>query len=214
MTSTLTTSTLPTSTLTTSTLSTTESTVDRERAVAALVTAFSTDPVIRWLYPDPDRYLSFFPRLVGLLGGDAFAAGTAEVSPDHTGVALWVAPDVASDDDAVAALFEESIDSCRSHAVMALLEQVVTHHPAGPVWYLPFIGVDPLVQGRGVGSRLLAAGLARADRDGLPAYLEASTPRNRALYLRHGFDVVGELRADDSPPLWPMLRLPRKDPER
>jgi hypothetical protein len=49
-------------------------------------------------------------------------------------------------------------------------------------------------------------GLARADRDGLPAYLEASAPRNRALYERHGFEVVGEIQAGDSPPLWPMLR--------
>lgn len=198
----------------TNTLTATESAVDRERAVATLITALGTDPVIRWLYPDPDRYLRFFPRLVELLGGDAFAAGTAEVSPDHTGGALWVAPDVASDDATLVALFEKSIDAHRRHAVMTLLEQVVTHHPPTPVWYLPFIGVDPLAQGRGVGSRLLAAGLTRADRDALPAYLEASTPRNRALYERHGFNVVGELRAGDSPPLWPMLRIPRKDTER
>jgi len=194
----------------TNTLTMTETAVDRDRAVAALVTAFGTDPVIRWLYPDPDRYLRFFPRLLELLGGDAFAAGTAEVSDDYTGVALWVAPDAALDDDALAALFEESIDPRRSGAVMGLLEQVVAHHPVDPVWYLPFIGVDPRAQGRGIGSRLLAAGLTRAGRDGLPAYLEASSPRNRALYERHGFNVVGELSAADSPPLWPMLRLPRE----
>jgi ribosomal protein S18 acetylase RimI-like enzyme len=196
------------------TLTTTESAVDRDRATAALVTAFSTDPIIRWLYPDPDRYLRFFPQLVELLGGDAFAAGTAEVSADHSGVALCVAPDVVPDDDALVALFDESVGSSRSHAALGMLELVAAHHPQTPVWYLPFIGVDPLVQGRGVGGRLLAAGLARANRDGLPAYLEASTPRNRALYQRHGFHVVGELRAADSPPLWPMLRLPREGAQR
>jgi hypothetical protein len=53
--------------------------------------------------------------------------------------------------------------------------------------------------------------LERCDREGLPAYLEASSPRNRALYERHGFVVVEEMRlAKDSPPLWRMWRKPRR----
>ncbi|HSK27141.1 MAG TPA: GNAT family N-acetyltransferase [Jiangellales bacterium] len=195
----------------TDTMISTAAGVERDRAVATLATAFGSDPVIRWLYPDPGRYLRWFPRLVELLGGDAFDSGTAVANADRTGVALWVAPDVAADEDALVELFEASIDARRLHAVMALLEQVAAAHPTNPVWYLPFIGVDPLAQGRGVGGRLLADGLAWADRDALPAYLEASTARNRALYARHGFEVVGELRAGDSPSLWPMLRPAREE---
>ncbi|RIJ15247.1 hypothetical protein ACAD35_02866 [Clavibacter nebraskensis] len=45
----------------------------------------------------------------------------------------------------------------------------------------------------GVGSALLAHGLARVDADGSAAYLESSTARNRALYLRDGFAEPGEL---------------------
>lgn len=182
--------------------------VDGDRAIATLVTAFAADPVIRWLYPDAARYLASFPTLARLLGGDAFAAGTAEVAPDYVGTALWVAPDAPSNEDALVAHLEGSVDADHVEAVLMLLGQVVDHHPNGPVWYLPFIGVDPAHQGRGLGSRLLRAGLARAQRDGLPAYLEASTPSNRALYERHGFEVIGEVRAADSPPLWPMLRAP------
>jgi hypothetical protein len=47
-----------------------------------------------------------------------------------------------------------------------------------------------------------------ADRRGEPAYLEATSPRNRALYERHGFEVVDELRTGDCPPLWGMWRKP------
>jgi GNAT superfamily N-acetyltransferase len=62
-------------------------------------------------------------------------------------------------------------------------------------------------QGAGLGSALLRHRLARADADGLPAYLEASSPRSRALYLRHGFEDLGEpVRVADSPPLYPMWR--------
>ena len=43
----------------------------------------------------------------------------------------------------------------------------------------------------------------------IPAYLEASTPRNRALYLRHGFVVLDEMRLPGGgPPLWRMWREP------
>jgi hypothetical protein len=43
----------------------------------------------------------------------------------------------------------------------------------------------------------------------VPAYLEASTPRNRALYERHGFTVTEEfVLGKGSPPLWRMWREP------
>ena len=60
-----------------------------------------------------------------------------------------------------------------------------------PCWYLPFMGVDPAYQGQGIGSALVAVVLAKADRDGEPAYLEASSPENRRLYERHGFQTIG-----------------------
>jgi ribosomal protein S18 acetylase RimI-like enzyme len=190
----------------TTTTSTSASEVVGDLAVASLVTAFATDPVIRWVYPDPGAYVASFPGVVEVFGGDAFAAGTAAVADGHTGAALWLAPDAPVDADRLVAHLERTVDPRRIDAVLDLLGQMDEHHPADAVWYLPFIGVDPAHQGRGLGSQLLAAGLTRADRDGLPAYLEASSPRNRALYERHGFTVVGELRAGDSPPLWPMLR--------
>lgn len=179
--------------------------VDEDRALATLTAAFCADPLIRWLFPDSRTYLRVFPELAQLMGGDAFATGTAEVAAGYAGVALWVAPDARSDDDALGALFESSIDDTRIEGVLELLTEVTTHHPDEPVWYLPFVGVDPARQGMGIGAGLVRAGLARADQDGLPAYLEASTPRNRALYELLGFEVVGEIRAADSPPLWPMV---------
>jgi ribosomal protein S18 acetylase RimI-like enzyme len=72
------------------------------------------------------------------------------------------------------------------------------------------IGVVPEHQGHGHGSDLLRAGLERSDRDGLPAYLVASNSRNRQLYEQHGFEVIGEIPAADSPSSWPMLRHPAR----
>lgn len=82
-------------------------------------------------------------------------------------------------------------------------------HPHRRHYYLPVIGIVPEWQGRGFGSALLRPMLERCDQEGLPAYLEASSPRNRALYERHGFKVVEEIRvADDSPLMWRMWREP------
>ncbi len=183
--------------------------VDRDQALAAVVAAFVADPVLRWVYPGASRYLTAFPRLLEVFAGSAFDTESADCTEGYTGAALWVAPSSPADEEAIGALLQETIDEERHEVSFTFLGQMEEHHPTDPVWYLPFIGVDPSHQSRGHGSALLQVGLARADGDGLPAYLEASSPRNRSLYERHGFEVVGEIQAGDSPPLWPMLRPAR-----
>jgi GNAT superfamily N-acetyltransferase len=75
-------------------------------------------------------------------------------------------------------------------------------------YYVRDVGVLPEMQGNGLGSALLSPTLTRCDREGLPAYLEASSERNAALYARLGFQLIDELRVKDSPPLRLMLRPP------
>ncbi|RII89814.1 N-acetyltransferase, partial [Clavibacter michiganensis] len=65
--------------------------------------------------------------------------------------------------------------------------------PGLPHWRLAEVGMGAAARGLGVGSALLAHGLARVDADGSAAYLESSTARNRALYLRNGFAELGAL---------------------
>jgi ribosomal protein S18 acetylase RimI-like enzyme len=85
-------------------------------------------------------------------------------------------------------------------------EKMRAYEPGEPHMYLRIIGVDPALQGRGYGSALLRFALDEADRQGRPAYLEATSEASRALYQRHGFNVEGEIRVEDAPPFWPMLR--------
>jgi ribosomal protein S18 acetylase RimI-like enzyme len=181
----------------------------QEETIAPLATAFVDDPVIRWVYPEPGRYLECFPRLVEVLAAPSFERSTADLHPEGVAAAIWIEPEVEPDEEALVGLLSETVAATRVPDVLGLLERMDQHHPRTPTWYLPFIGVDPGRQKGGLGGELLARGSARADADGLPAYLEASSPRNRALYERHGFEVTGEIRVADSPPLWPMLRHPR-----
>ena len=66
-------------------------------------------------------------------------------------------------------------------------------HPREPHWYLNVLGVDPPVQGQGIGSGLLAHWLAEVDRAAGFAYLETDRPENRPFYERAGFSVLDEI---------------------
>jgi ribosomal protein S18 acetylase RimI-like enzyme len=67
------------------------------------------------------------------------------------------------------------------------LLRLVDDHPDEPHYYLEAIGTVAASRGRGVGSALLDAGLARCDRDGVPAFLHTSNPAAVTFYERRGF---------------------------
>ena len=180
-----------------------------ERVYAVLELAFITDPVSRWVWPDPHTYLTHFVPLARAFGGRAFEEGTAHVAGDFAGAALWLPPGVHPDEEAMGALMAATVPDASQAEFFGVFEQMGAYHPTEPHWYLPMIGIDPVHQGRGIGSALLARALEACDRDHLPAYLESSNPKNVPLYQKHGFEVVAELQAGRSPTIYPMLRKSR-----
>jgi GNAT superfamily N-acetyltransferase len=71
-------------------------------------------------------------------------------------------------------------------------------------------GVTPERQGTGLGSALLDHYHRELDATGQPAYLEATNPRNRDLYPRHGYTTSGPFELPEGgPPMWGMWRDPR-----
>ncbi|HEY6992460.1 MAG TPA: GNAT family N-acetyltransferase [Xanthobacteraceae bacterium] len=180
-----------------------------ERVFAVLTLAFAADPANRWMYPEPAQYLRHFQAFVRAFGGASLALRTALASQDYRAVALWLGPNAGSDDAALVQVIKESVAREKRAVLTAVIEAMAGYHPEEPHWYLPLIGVDPALQGRGLGASLLRPVLAECDRARLPAYLESTNPRNRPLYERHGFRPVGEIRVGDFPPIVPMLRRPR-----
>jgi ribosomal protein S18 acetylase RimI-like enzyme len=65
-------------------------------------------------------------------------------------------------------------------------------HPTYRHWNLETLGIRQEAQGRGIGTRLMAPGLARADQDRLPCYLTTARRENIAFYDRFGFTVVND----------------------
>ena len=179
------------------------------RALSVQVMAFSSDPIMRWLWPEPHNYVSHYPAFVRGFGGRAFENGTAHVSEDFLGASLWLPPGVGADDDALETVLKETVVEPMLSEIFSILEQMSEALPKQPHWHLAFIGVDPAHHGKGIGAALLAYALETIDENGLHSYLESSNPRNIPLYERYGFEVSREIRVGGSPPVFPMLRVPR-----
>jgi ribosomal protein S18 acetylase RimI-like enzyme len=84
-------------------------------------------------------------------------------------------------------------------------------HPRERHYYLFVLGVEPAMQGRGLGRALLNALNARADRAGVACYLETDRESAMRLYKSVGYEVV----TDETVPgmgtlrMWTMRRAPR-----
>ncbi|MEC4983031.1 MAG: GNAT family N-acetyltransferase [Oscillatoria sp. PMC 1068.18] len=182
---------------------------EQKYIMASLVLAFHNDPTIRWLYSDAYRYLSYFPQFVQAFSGKAFDQNTVYCTEDYTGAALWYPPGIEPDIEAIVQVIQQSVFEAAQEDVFAVFEQMERYHPQYPLWYLTFIGVEPIQQRRGYGIALIDPVLEQCDRDRLPAYLESSNPANLPFYQRHGFEVIGTIQAGNSPQIFPMLRHPR-----
>jgi ribosomal protein S18 acetylase RimI-like enzyme len=185
-------------------------TKDRTKAIETLVLAFAADPQLRFLYPDPLQYQTYAFDFFKAFGGNTFEEESAHQAAGFSGVALWLPPDSHPDEEDLVNLIHKSADDSKISTVMAVFEQMEHHKPDEPHWHLPLIGVDPAKQGNGYGSALLQYGLDTIDRQESIAYLENTNPANRSLYERHGFEEIGVIQVNDSPPLFPMIRFPQQ----
>jgi GNAT superfamily N-acetyltransferase len=188
---------------------------DHERIVAVLAAAFTTDPPLSFLLPHERTREASLRRYFATLLPLYAAAGAVWTTEDGLGAALWIAPGrYPLGPREILPVLPALIGVFAPRLRRAIGTQLAAdrHHPHDPPhWYLDYIGVEPAGQGRGLGSALLAPMLARCDSEGRGAYLNASSPRSRDLYLRHGFTVRSELRLPfGGPPLWRMWREPRR----
>jgi GNAT superfamily N-acetyltransferase len=183
--------------------------VQRHLSYRTLVSAFTDDPVERWLYPELSDYLTHFPRLLVAFGGRAFDEQTVWRLGECSAVALWLPPGAEPDGDAIIAVLTETVSPDKRDDTFAVVEQMDAAHPTYPHWYLPWFGVDSVLQARGLGSELMEHCLEIVDTSHLPAYLETPNPRNLTFYERHGFEVTGAAQAGKCPPITFMLRAAR-----
>jgi GNAT superfamily N-acetyltransferase len=180
---------------------------------AMLARAFQNDPPLVWAAPDPVLRRRHLPRYFEIqLRHLYLPKGSVFVTSDRAACALWAPPDRwRTSTMASLPLFPVMARACRTKVGRALrmLSLIERKHAEidTPHYYLGFLGADPDAQGRGRGSALLDDMVQRCEIEGVGAYLESSTERNRVLYSRFGFEVVEELHwPGGGPPFWRMWR--------
>lgn len=175
---------------------------------STLAQAFYDDPVFGWLIPDDASRLRRLRRFFAIeLRHFALPRGCVWTSEDLSGASLstppgrWRVPPLAG-------LLQGPAFGRHMMRAGRLLAAVERRHLREPHHYFAVIGVTPEMQGKGLGSALMGPTLDCCDKEGLPAYLEASSERSAALYERLGFQITSELRVANSPPVRLMVRPP------
>ncbi|MEU8707165.1 GNAT family N-acetyltransferase [Streptomyces sp. NPDC048565] len=185
---------------------------DRDRIVRILEEAFHHDPVSSWVFPDEDHRRAVHGKFLGVFADVALDNGRVDLLEDGAATALWLSVPAGAPEgeDDTPALMRETADpdNERAELVGRLTGAVHPHDRAHA--YLLMIGVSPERQGEGIGEALMRGVLEQCDREGTPAYLEASSPRSRVLYERLGFTFMGRtVDLPEGPPMWPMWREPQ-----
>ncbi|MGM9484394.1 GNAT family N-acetyltransferase [Roseateles sp. NT4] len=172
---------------------------DIEAAVARLAAAFENDPITGFLLQTGPGYRERVTQFFSLLMGARLALGMPVlVARDAAGVhgtamgyttarPVWPKP-FADDWDH----FENAIPGLRER--MAVYDEIADKgKPAEPHYYLGVLGLDPVLQGRGIGMQLLQAFCERSAADSRSAgvYLETANPSNVSFYQRAGFEETG-----------------------
>ena len=190
----------------------------RDRAAEVLARAFHDDPIYTSVIPEETQRFpslrSLFRPVVkyGLLYGEAYSTSAVDgaacwMPPGSTEVTVWRAVRAGM------MMIPTRIgrDAWRRFSLMlTYTEELHKRLMVRPHWYLWVLGVEPAAQGQGVGGRLIELVLNRADRDGVPCYLETETEWNAAFYGRRGFEVTNDGEIPElGVRIWIMVREPQ-----
>lgn len=190
---------------------------DVRKIAQMLGRAFSDDPVMEWILPDPRSRSSALPYFFATLLRHHFLTGTGtEIATRNAAIgaaALWAPPGRWKQTPPSELMMLPTLIWALGRRLVAgreVTELMKSVHPDEPHWYLGVIGSDPPVRGTGLGQALMYSRLERCDAEHAPAYLESSKAENVPYYQRFGFKVTGEIALPNSgPTIWLMWRNPQ-----
>ncbi|KAF2478557.1 hypothetical protein BDY17DRAFT_328097 [Neohortaea acidophila] len=211
------------------------------QATKVLTKCFWDDPVVRFMMSSmtDEARKAYYPAYMhSLLKAAALNAAIFTEAADWACVAVWLLPGKTVDNPftmlqagLLGCLWRlgvvgvkrmlvdyqgQSGDCKRRFLVDAHGKRFTRYH------YLFFIGTDPAARGQGLASRLIKEYQQKAAAEGLPIWLEATTPRSRDVYAKVGFEETtmmklgeGTHAASGVPEtggpgvcIWPMIWLP------
>ena len=184
---------------------------DSSRQLAEVIAeAFFDLAPSRWLVHDPEARRNIFTNYFMLSVELGLTAGAVYTTEDCQAAAIWLPvtrdarpelPGYGARLDAVTRAWAD-----RFREFDATLDK---HRPRQAHEWLAILAVAPRMQHQGIGTALLTGYHEALDREGMPAYLEASDECTRQFYLRHGYIDHGEpFCLPSGPCMYPMWREP------
>lgn len=176
-----------------------------------LAKAFNDDPMSNWICLQDRHRKERIIRSMNIALYLVLPFGEIYTTEDQTGVAAWMPP--GKNDfgfGQVLMLLSKGVRVTGiRHGISFLIVGLIIgkRRPKIPHWYLSLLGVEPSLQGKGIGYALLQPILNRCDQDHLPAYLETQTERNVSFYEHRGFKVRERIKLPyGAPDCFCMLR--------
>jgi ribosomal protein S18 acetylase RimI-like enzyme len=189
---------------------------DTPQLARLFAAAFASDPVMNWVArPGPSRAEGLQRFFRWVLDVRAIPFGEVWMAEDASVCAALLPPDAPASPGGLLEqirLLPMFIQLCGVSRLMrgqAMADAMEKNHPRDQHYYLAFIAVAPQFQGMGLGSAMMESTLRRIDANGLPTYLENSSPRNTRLYERCGFVAQKNIAPKAAPPLLAMWRPAR-----
>ncbi len=207
----------------------------QRQASQVLARAFFDEPLMVYYLPDTSIRQQTLPIFMWILVRYSLAYGEVWTNPELDGVACWLPPGniklgawgllraslgvfplrlllpvfrgVGPDGPEAIPLRRKWQFLTKLDRTEKEIDRIHDEVVSGPHWYLMTLGVEPARQGQGIGSRLIAPVLQRAQDASLPCYLETMTELDVAFYRKNGFRVAREVDLSaDEVHLWAMIR--------
>lgn len=173
---------------------------DLSAAARVLAAAFDDYPWTRWTLPE-EGYAERLEEIQHLYLSHALEQGIVMVDSQVRAVAAFLPPAAS----APAEQTQQRVAELHGSRLAALLELALPAASEG-CWTLETVGVDPAYQGIGLGTAVVAEGLATIDRSRAPVALETSDDKNLRLYQRLGFATSATTRIPDGLIVYSMNR--------
>lgn len=185
---------------------------DKPVIIATLAEAFAHEPAFSFILPDNAARPRALMRAFGIAFDQDTRAGAVFMTGQAEAVTVWRSPEQMREGrwdalrTALPYLLAFGTAIGRAAAVANLIKANLPPHGC---WYLRYAGSQAQHRGKGFGGAAIRAGLARADADRTPSWLETADVNNLPLYRALGFEVVKSWQVPEGPRFWGMMRAAR-----
>jgi ribosomal protein S18 acetylase RimI-like enzyme len=184
---------------------------DKRLVIDILSKSFDTNRSVNYVIKQDAHRSDRIRSLMEYSFNTCFYSGDVWISDDELACALLLFPEKKK--TTVRSILWDvnlatnAIGLSRVFTVLKRESLIKKNHPDRQFTYLWFIGVDPHVQKRGVGSKLLNEVIDMNAKKERPIYLETSVANNLSWYKKFGFEIYHKI--DLNYDLY-LLRRPRE----